>query len=144
LVRHADKLIKLTGLGYWDRSRSYPPALYDPATWKDRTQTAVQRAGLWIMKLVAAEGRPLTRSELESMLEDRGLIPEDCSRAYIGNAVAEFADGDRLSRSGRLLARAEALARSGVSARRTQAGSLNYWVSSEWCAFSTAEVSSGV
>ncbi|MCP2216223.1 hypothetical protein [Bradyrhizobium elkanii] len=91
-VRQTDKLIKLTGLGYWDRSRSYTPALYDPATWRDKTQTAVQRAGLWIMKLIADEGRPLTRAELEPMLRDRGIIPGNCTRAYIGNAVAEFPD----------------------------------------------------
>lgn len=90
-VRHADKLIKLTGLGYWDRSRAYTPALYDPATWKERTQTAVQRAGLWIIKLIEDAKRPLTRAELESTLRKRGLIPEGCSRAYVGNAVGEFA-----------------------------------------------------
>lgn len=91
-VRHDDKLIKLTGLGYWDRSRAYAPALYDPATWRERTQTAVQRAGLWIMKLIEGAKRPLTRAELESILRKRDLIPENCSRAYVGNAVGEFAD----------------------------------------------------
>ncbi|MHC2582889.1 hypothetical protein ACVI1J_004902 [Bradyrhizobium diazoefficiens] len=91
-VRHTDKLIKLTGLGYWDRATPYSPALYDPATWKERTQTAVQRAGLWIIKLLTDERRPLTRAELEAMLRDRGIIPGKCTRAYIGNAVGEFSD----------------------------------------------------
>ncbi|MCS3445924.1 TniQ family protein [Bradyrhizobium elkanii] len=91
-VRHADKLIKLTGLGYWDRARPYPPALYDPKTWSGKTQTAVQRAGLWIMKLIADGGHPLSRAQLEPMLRDRGIIPGKCTRAYVGNAVSEFSD----------------------------------------------------
>ncbi|MGY3532286.1 hypothetical protein [Bradyrhizobium sp. USDA 4452] len=91
-VRHQDKLIKLTGLGYWDRGRPYPPALYDPATYKGKTQTAVQRAGLWIVKLLTDEGRPLTRAELEPMLRERGIMPGNCTRAYVANAVAEFSD----------------------------------------------------
>jgi hypothetical protein len=90
-VRHAGAIIKLTGLGYWDRGRPYPPALYDPATWKQKSQTAVQRAGLWIIKLLSDEHRPLTRAELESALRERGIIPAKCTRAYVGNAVSEFA-----------------------------------------------------
>jgi hypothetical protein len=91
-VRHAGGVIKLTGLGYWDRSRPYPSALYDPATWKGKTQTAVQRAGLWIIKLLADEGRPLTRAELETMLQQRGIIPDGATRAYVGQAVAASVD----------------------------------------------------
>lgn len=91
-VRHADKIVKLTGLGYWDKARLYPPALYDPAAWKVKTQTAVQRAGLWIIKLLNETGRPLTRAELEPMLRDRGIMAGKCTRGYFGNAVAEFAD----------------------------------------------------
>jgi hypothetical protein len=92
LVRHADKLIKLTGLGYWDRARPYLPALFDPATWKGKTQTAVQRAGLWIIKLIQDEGCPLSRTQLELMLRQRGIIPSKCTRAYVGNAISEFSD----------------------------------------------------
>ncbi|WP_164635738.1 hypothetical protein [Rhodopseudomonas sp. BR0G17] len=44
------------------------------------------------MKLIDEAKRPLTRAELESILRKRGLIPENCSRAYVGNAVGEFAD----------------------------------------------------
>jgi len=91
-VRHTDKLIKLTGLGYWDRVRPYPPALYDPRTWKEKTQTAAQRVGLWIIKLLNETGRPLARTELEIMLQDHEIIPRKCSRAYISNAAAEFVD----------------------------------------------------
>lgn len=90
-VRHAGEVIKLSGLGYWKRARPYAPALYDPTIWTDMVQTALQRAGLWIIKLLNETGRPLTRAQLESVLRNRGIIPGKCSRAYIGNAVAEFA-----------------------------------------------------
>lgn len=52
----------------------------------------MQRAGLWIIKLLNETGRPLTRAELEPILQDRGIIPGKCTRAYVGNAVAEFVD----------------------------------------------------
>lgn len=90
-VRHAGEVIKLSGLGYWNRARPHAPALYDPKTWSEKVQTAVQRAGLWIVKLLNETGRPLTRAELEPMLRERGVIPGKCTRAYVGNAVAEFA-----------------------------------------------------
>ncbi|MEY9418050.1 hypothetical protein ABIF69_004492 [Bradyrhizobium japonicum] len=93
LCRDREALLKAPhGLGHWDRAPVYAPALYDPATWKERTQTAVQRAGLWIMKLIEDAKRPLTRAELESILRKRGLIPENGSRAYVGYAVGEFVD----------------------------------------------------
>lgn len=91
-VRHADKIVKLTGLGYWDRSRPYPPALYDPATWSGHVQTSAQRIGLWTIKLLNDLGRPLSRTELEPPLRERGVIPAQCSRAYLANAVAERSD----------------------------------------------------
>lgn len=91
-VRHTDNLIKFTGLGYWDRVRPYPPALYEPGAWKEKTQTAVQRTGLWIIKLLNETERPLTRTELEIMLQDHGVIPRKCSRAYVSNAATEFVD----------------------------------------------------
>jgi hypothetical protein len=87
-----DVIAKLTGLGYWERARPYPPAAYDPKTCPSGIQTAVQRAGLWTIKLLNELGRPLTRAELEPSLRERGIIPAKCSRAYIGNAVADFAD----------------------------------------------------
>jgi hypothetical protein len=43
--------------------------------------SAVQRASLWIIKLLTGEGRPLTRAELEPMLRERGVIPDKCTRA---------------------------------------------------------------
>jgi hypothetical protein len=92
VVRHTARIIKLTGLGYWDRSRPYPPALYDPATWSRKVQTADQRTGLWILELLKQSDRPLTRAEPEALLQERGIIPAKCSRAYVGNAVSEFAD----------------------------------------------------
>ncbi|MEY9403642.1 hypothetical protein ABIF79_010017 [Bradyrhizobium japonicum] len=89
--RHVDKTIKLAGLGYWDRARPYPPALYNPVTWMERAQSVVQRAGLWIMKLIEEEGRPLTRAELEVMLLDRGVLPKGCcSRSYVADGIYEF------------------------------------------------------
>jgi hypothetical protein len=91
-VRHTDKLIKLTGLGYWDRTRPYQPALYDPMSWKEKTQTAVQRTGLWIIKLVTDARRPLLRSELEPLLQEHGVISGPCTRGHFGKAVAEFAN----------------------------------------------------
>jgi hypothetical protein len=127
-VRHADELIKLTGLGYWDRSRPYPPALYDPKTWKGKTQTGVQRAGLWIIKLLADEGRPLARAELEPMLQQRGIIPDGATRAYVGKAVAEFADDIvYLDRAGYWLARKPWLAAGYRPGGRKQAA----WSSAE-------------
>jgi hypothetical protein len=56
--RHAGAIIKLTGLRYWDRARPHPPALYDPKTWSEKVQTAVQRAGLWIVRLLEENGSP--------------------------------------------------------------------------------------
>jgi hypothetical protein len=91
-AQRRDFIAKLTGLGYWDRSRPYPPALYDPATWSGPVQTAAQRAGLWTIKLLNELRRPVTRAELEPLLRERGAIPAKASRAYVGNAVAEFAD----------------------------------------------------
>jgi hypothetical protein len=90
--RHAAKVIKLTGLGYWDRTRPYKPALYDPKTWRGKTQTLAQRVGLWIMDLLTEAGRPLTRFELGPMLLERGVLSGGCIRAYIREAVSEFPD----------------------------------------------------
>lgn len=36
--------------------------------------------------------RLLTRAELEPVLQERGIIPDGGTRAYVGKAVAEFAD----------------------------------------------------
>jgi hypothetical protein len=91
-LRRRQDIAKLTGLGYWDRVRPYPPAIYDPKTCPSGIQTAVQRAGLWTIKLLNELGRPLVRAELEPLLRARGIIPAKCSRAYVGKAVAEFAD----------------------------------------------------
>jgi hypothetical protein len=91
-LRRRDDIAKLTDLGYWERARSYPPAAYDPKTCPSGIQTAVQRAGLWTIKLLNELGRPITRAELEPLLRERKIIPAKCSRAYVGKAVAEFAD----------------------------------------------------
>jgi hypothetical protein len=91
-LRRRDDIAKLTGLGYWERARPYPPAVYDPKSCPSGIQTAVQRAGLWTIKLLNELGRPLTRAELEPLLRERGIIPSKSSRAYVGNGVSEFAD----------------------------------------------------
>jgi hypothetical protein len=44
-----------------------------------------------MIKLLNETG-PLTRAELEPVLGNRGITPGKCSRAYIGNAVAEFGE----------------------------------------------------
>jgi Fe2+ transport system protein FeoA len=92
--RHQDKIIKLSGLGYWDRSRPYEPALYDPKIWKRKVQTAAQRTALWTMKFIEEAGRPLSSGELIPKLAARGLLPGMLSGAprYMREAVAEFAD----------------------------------------------------
>jgi TniQ len=91
-VRHADRIVKLTGLGYWDRRRPYPLALYDPATWSGKSQTTAQRTGLWIIKLLKELGRPLTRAELEPMLQQRGIDLGKTPRSFVGRATAEFSN----------------------------------------------------
>ncbi len=58
-----------------------------------QAQTAVQRAGLWIMKSSSWDERhPLTRAELEPILREGGIVPGRLSRAYVSNAVADFAE----------------------------------------------------
>lgn len=90
-IRHSAEYISLGGLGYWARSRPYPPALYDPLTWKRKSQSAAQRAGLWAMKLIEEANRPLTLSGLEVMLLDRQILPVGCcSRTYVADALSEF------------------------------------------------------
>jgi len=57
-----------------------------------KVQTADQRTGLWIIELLTQLGRPLPRAELEPLLQQRGVIPSKCSRAYVGNAVSQLTD----------------------------------------------------
>jgi hypothetical protein len=92
VAKRRDVIAKLTGLGYWDRSRPYPPALYDPKTCPTGVQTAFDRIGLLVVQHLTEVGRPVDRVELADMLEQRGLLPPDFERSYLSKALAGLPD----------------------------------------------------
>jgi hypothetical protein len=92
VAKHRDVIAKLTGLGYWDRSRPYPPALYDPKTCRAGVQTAFERIGLLVVQHLNEVGKPVDHGDLAALLEHRGPLPPEFQRGYLSKALAELPD----------------------------------------------------
>jgi hypothetical protein len=92
VAKRRDVIAKLTGLGYWDRSRPYPPALYDPKTCRTGVQTAFERIGLLVLQHLNETGRPVDHGELAALLEHRGPLAPDLERGYLSRALGELPD----------------------------------------------------
>jgi hypothetical protein len=91
VAKRRDVIAKLTGLGYWDRSRPYPPAQYDPKTCPTGVQSAFDRIGLFVLRHLEETGRPGACSGLATMLKLKGdgaFRATGFDRGYLARALA--------------------------------------------------------
>jgi hypothetical protein len=80
-------------LGYWLRSRPYPPAKYDPETCASGTQKKWERIGSFVVDHLERTKRPSQHDELLKMLAASGIVVKSRNaRDYINDALTRNAD----------------------------------------------------
>jgi hypothetical protein len=93
VARNRNRIAKLTGLGYWLRSRPYPPAKYDPETCASGTQKKWERIGSFVVDHLERTKRPSQHDELLKMLAASGIVVKSRNaRDYINDALTRNAD----------------------------------------------------
>jgi hypothetical protein len=88
VARNRERFIKLSGLGYWLRSRPYAPALYEPGTGSGKAQTAFQRIEAVVATYLSTATKPIENRELQKILASAGMpIKSRDPRLYLSNAL---------------------------------------------------------
>lgn len=93
VARNRDRIAKLTGLGYWLRSRHYPPAKYDPASCTSGTQTTWERIGSFVVDHLGRTKKPADHDQLLKMLAMAGIVIRSRNRRdYLNDALSRNPD----------------------------------------------------